>query len=37
MAESLALAKAGELMGNNAPAVDPDPETGAPKVPPGIQ
>lgn len=37
LAESLALAKAGELMGNNAPAVDQDPETGAPKVPPGIQ
>jgi hypothetical protein len=36
-AESLALAKAGELMGNNAPAVDQDVETGTPKVPPGIQ
>jgi hypothetical protein len=36
-AESLALAKAGELMGNNAPAVDQDLETGTPKVPPGIQ
>ncbi len=36
MAESLALAKADELMGNNVPAVDQDLETGAPKVPPGI-
>lgn len=37
MAESLALAKAGELMGNNVPAVDQDLKTEAPKVPPDIQ
>lgn len=37
-AESLALKKAGELMGNNVPAVDQqDPGTPTPPVPPGIQ
>jgi hypothetical protein len=37
-AESLALEKAGELLGNNTPIVDQkNPETNTPKVPPGIQ
>jgi len=37
-AESLALQKAGELLGNNTPIVDQqNPETSTPKVPPGIQ
>lgn len=37
-AESLALKKAGELIGNNVPAVkQEDPGTNAPTVPPGIQ
>ena len=38
VAESLALEKAGELMGNNAPAAEnrPDPPTDSQKVPPDI-
>lgn len=38
VAESLALEKAGELMGNNAPAAAdrPNPATDSPKVPPDI-
>lgn len=37
-AESLALEKAGELLGNNTPIVDQkNPEAHTPKVPPGIQ
>jgi len=38
VAESRALEKAGELIGNNAPAVEDrkDPVTASPKVPPDI-
>jgi hypothetical protein len=37
-AESRALEKAGELLGNNVPAVDQqNPGTNTPNVPPGIQ
>lgn len=37
-AESLALKKAGQLMGNNVPAIDQqNSEAGTPKLPPGIQ